>query len=366
MNSDKKLLFIRYKKSSDILEGGEQCSQRNFNAYVRLMGEANVDTYYIHDETRRRTLWQYAQGVLLFPLHYFFGLTPRRVREIVRLAQDYDYIHIDRSLFGVIARQLHKASYKGRIVCFFHNVEALYFDAKLPKKNPARSIVIRCADKNDGWCCKYADKIIALNERDAQILERRYSRHPDVIIPIAMRDTYKHQTYPDEKTSCRPLCLILGSYFPPNNEGIEWFAHEVLPHVDIQLQVVGKGMSRLRENYSIPDEVEIVGDAPSLLPYFEQADVMVLPIFSGGGMKVKTCESLMYGKNIIATDEALEGYDIDATRMGARCNTRDEFIHALQSFIESPRPRFNTYCRTIFLSQYSEDAVLDKFKSVIG
>lgn len=38
---------------------------------------------------------------------------------------------------------------------------------------------------------------------------------------------------------------------------------------------------------------------------------MVMPIFSGSGMKVKTAEALMYGKFLIGTKEAFEGYEID-------------------------------------------------------
>ena len=73
----------------------------------------------------------------------------------------------------------------------------------------------------------------------------------------------------------------------------------------------------------------------------------------------------MYGKNILATDEALEGYEVDDAQMGGRCNTREEFIKALQSFIACPRPRFNAYCRKVFLERYSEEVVLDKFHSVL-
>ena len=43
----KKLLFIRYKKSGRILEGGEQVSQKNFDILARLLGESNIDTVYI-------------------------------------------------------------------------------------------------------------------------------------------------------------------------------------------------------------------------------------------------------------------------------------------------------------------------------
>lgn len=92
---------------------------------------------------------------------------------------------------------------------------------------------------------------------------------------------------------------------------------------------------------------------------------MVLPIFKGSGMKVKTCESLMYGKNIIATDEALEGYELDYSRMGGKCNTAQEFIDTIKSFTDSPRPRFNAYSRNTFLEKYSADKVVDSFSDIL-
>ena len=92
---------------------------------------------------------------------------------------------------------------------------------------------------------------------------------------------------------------------------------------------------------------------------------MILPIFKGSGMKVKTCESLMYGKNIIATDEAFVGYDVDYDRVGGKCNTAEEFIACIEDFENHPRPRFNAYSRQMYLEKYSEAAVVEKFRKVL-
>ncbi len=359
-----RLLFIRYKNPVNVQVGGEQCTQKNLNVLTGLLGNDNVTTYYIHDENHKRTLMEYLKGAFWFPFGYFFGLTPKRVRSIVAMAQDYDYVFIDRSLFGVIARKLRKSSYNGRIIAFFHNVEELYFKAKLGHK-PGSFIVTRCAWKNDGWSCRYADRIIALNQRDSRLIENMYGRKADALIPIAFKDRYQLGGNPAVMTGKKPLCLFLGAYFGPNCEGIEWFAKNVYPHVDITMKIVGKGMSEIREHYQIPDNVEIISDAPDLTTYFEQADIMVLPIFKGSGMKVKTCESLMYGKNIIATDEAWEGYELDYDRAGARCNTAREFIDAIQSFIDNPRTRFNAYSRQTFLEKYSQESVTGSFSRIL-
>lgn len=93
---------------------------------------------------------------------------------------------------------------------------------------------------------------------------------------------------------------------------------------------------------------------------------MVLPIFKGSGMKVKTCESLMYGKNIIGTPEAFEGYDLQHDRVGAVCADAAQFIQAIQSFVATPRPRFNAYSRSVFLEHYSEDVVSQQFAAILA
>ena len=361
-----KELFIWYKRSKGILEGGGQGSQRVFQLCQRALGEDAVDSYYIHDEYQPKRLTDYLRAVVYFPMGYYYGLTPARVKEIVERAKAYDIVWIDRSLFGIIAKALHEAGYKGKIIVFFHNVERVYFDeAKLPKHLPFRSVLLRCVTRNERWSVQFADSMLALNERDSAELKRLYGREADMLSPVSMRDRFEPQ---DEEimTNKRLRCLTIGAYFGPNNEGILWFVKNVLPRVDIEYKVVGKGMGKLKAEH--PEElknIEVISDAPTLAPYFYEADCMILPIFSGSGMKVKTCESLMYGKNILATDEAFEGYEMDYDLAGAKCNTADEFVAAINRLEQNPVPRHNAYSRSIFLSQYSEQAQVEGFKELL-
>jgi hypothetical protein len=92
---------------------------------------------------------------------------------------------------------------------------------------------------------------------------------------------------------------------------------------------------------------------------------MISPIFKGSGMKVKTCEALMYGKNIIATQEAFEGYEIEYDKVGALCNTREEFIYALNSYTSARKEKFNKFSREYFLEKYSFKVTLKKFEEIL-
>lgn len=361
-----KILIIRYKKTLGVPEGGEQGSEKNLIVLRQIAGEENVDTYFIHDEAHHRTAWEYMQGVMYMPLGYYFGLTPKRVKEIIHLAQGYDVVFVDRSVFGIVAKRLKESGYRGRVVCFFHNVEVVYFSAKYSNKfNPMRWLVVPCADRNDRWSCRYADRTISLSTRDDEELFRRYGRHADVLIPVAFVDRYKRDTYPSELTAEKPLCMFLGAYFPANVEGIEWFVKNVLPKVNIRMQIVGKGMEKLKEAEWMRPDIEVLSNVPDLEPLFEGADIMVLPIFKGSGMKVKTCESLMYGKNIIGTPEAWSGYELDYAKAGACCLTTDEFITAINDFCTHPRPRHNAYSRKVYVNQHSADRMVEKFRAVL-
>lgn len=362
-----KILIIRYKKTRGVPEGGEQGSEKNLIVLRQIAGEENVDTYFIHDEAHRRTMGEYLQGIMYMPLGYYFGLTPKRVREIVVLAQGYDVVFVDRSVFGIVAKRLKENGYKGRIVAFFHNVEVVYFSAKYSNRlNPMRWLVLPCADRNDKWSCHYADKTIALSTRDDEELYRRYGHHADQLVPVAFVDRYQRNSYPSEIIDNPPLCMFLGAYFPANVEGIEWFVKNVLPLVNIRMQIVGKGMEKLKEADWMRDDIEVLSNVPNLEPLFEAADIMVLPIFKGSGMKVKTCESLMYGKNIIGTPEAWSGYELDFNKAGACCETAEEFVAAINNLCQGERPRHNTYSRQVFIEQYSAEQMIDKFRMILS
>ena len=360
-----KVLFIRFKKSDGILDGGEQVAEMHYETLTKLVGKEHVETVYVHSQDKKRSLLDYLRGVLYFPFNYHFGLTPKKAKNIVRMAQDHDIVFIDRSVFGILAKKLKKGGYTGRIITFFHNVESLYFDSKISKHTPFRGVIIRCADHNDAFACQYSDKTIALNKRDDDLIFERYQRHADVLMPIAFRDRFNGVSHDNALTHTKPECLFIGSYFTPNNEGLLWFVKNVVPHVDIHLKVVGKGMEKLKAEEEALRDIEVVGSVPDLASYIAEADIMILPIFKGSGMKVKTCESLMYGKNILGTDEAFEGYDADYDRIGGKCNTAEEFIMKIKEIAASPRPRFNTYSRQLYLEHYSEPTLVENMRSAL-
>lgn len=362
-----KALFILFKDYSKTHDGGSQANMRNLNIAKQILGEDNVDCYYIHDVNRKRSLLSMLYVAILFPFGYFNGLTPQKVREILGLSDKYEYVFITNSIFGIVGKRLKENRYKGKVISFFHNVESIYYNARVNKRMPFRNIIIGCAAKNDRYALEYADTSVGLCERDSDSLKDLHGKGFDLLAPISFKD--KGSTLPPPKevlTGKRPKCTFIGSNFPANANGILWFVRNVLPHVDIDFTIVGQNMDKLKAANECLKEVEVHSNVPDIAPFFTEADFMIYPIFDGSGMKVKTCEALMYGKNILGTTETFEGYDVNPDKCGRLCNTADEYIAALRNLSENPVKIYNDYSRSVFVEKYSEESSISIFKKIFN
>jgi glycosyltransferase involved in cell wall biosynthesis len=98
-----------------------------------------------------------------------------------------------------------------------------------------------------------------------------------------------------------------------NEDGLIWFLEEVWPQVRATLQqaklnLVGASPSeRLKAAAHGTSGVDVIGDVPSLLPYYRSASAFVAPLFVPGGLKFKVPQAMLCGLPVIATTIAVEG-----------------------------------------------------------
>lgn len=357
-----KVLFITPNDINGHFGGGVG-SKRNYDMLVSIFGRNNITTIMV-DELPNKTLFQ-KTAKFLSKLLTGYQYDLRELRSID--FSQYNYIFSDSSILGLFMKKIREQGYKGKIITYFHNCELKLYHELFDRSN----ILIKCsminiAKRNEYASLKYSDNCIILNKRDLNDLKSEYKISFDyTIIPVSMEDSYKDSTSIEEKRKSElPIYTFLGSFFGPNIHGIKWFIQNVYPHVSIKLRIIGRDMWRLEKECNIDKNIEIVSDVPDLQPYILSSDYMVYPIFEGSGMKLKTCEALMYGKNIVATPEAFCGYDIERfDQIGACCTTRSEFIEAIQNL---DLPRFNIFSRKLYLEKYSYQASLKLFKKIFS
>lgn len=107
--------------------------------------------------------------------------------------------------------------------------------------------------------------------------------------------------------------LFVGNFaHPPNRDAAIWLAREILPavlerHPGARLRIVGTAPSpEVRE--LVGPNVELVADAPSVLPHLEEAAVVMAPVRTGGGMRMKVLQAMAAGKAVVTTSRGTEGY----------------------------------------------------------
>jgi glycosyltransferase involved in cell wall biosynthesis len=107
--------------------------------------------------------------------------------------------------------------------------------------------------------------------------------------------------------------LFVGAFHhPPNRDAALWLAREILPAVREQepgarLRIVGSAPPP--EVLSLAAaSVEVVADAPSVIPHLEEAAVVMAPVRTGGGMRMKVLQAMAAGKAVVTTSRGTEGY----------------------------------------------------------
>ncbi|MEJ5308908.1 MAG: glycosyltransferase family 4 protein [Anaerolineae bacterium] len=140
--------------------------------------------------------------------------------------------------------------------------------------------------------------------------------HPSTsVIPICVDTDEKPLVARRE----RPLAVThLGTMFwPPNVEGVLWFAREVFPSVLAQIPearfvVIGKDPPREVQDLTLQvRNVQVTGYVPDPEPYLAETGVFIVPLRAGGGMRVKIVDAWSWGLPIVSTSIGAEGIEVE-------------------------------------------------------
>ena len=124
---------------------------------------------------------------------------------------------------------------------------------------------------------------------------------------------------PDRKPDPVPVQRVafVGWYrYPPNEAAALELVRDVMPAVRAadgprSLELIGPGPTRamIDAAAAVPD-VAIVGEVPEVRSRLRAAGVLVVPVRSGGGTRLKILEAIACGVPIVSTQLGIEGLDL--------------------------------------------------------
>lgn len=162
------------------------------------------------------------------------------------------------------------------------------------------------------WVLQAYDACITVSDQDAALLravERTSTPGCLLVAPNGVdTDQYVHSPIPSGHK-----IVMTGSFqYGPNVDGALWFCDEVLPLVqrevpDATLSLVGREPSSEVKALAGRNGVSVHPDVPSMVPWFADARLSVVPLRIGTGTRLKALESMAAGRPVVGTTIGLCG-----------------------------------------------------------
>jgi polysaccharide biosynthesis protein PslH len=282
----------------------------------------------VHTVPLARSHWQNARAALK---GLFSGMPIVIARDeigpmqqtVARLlaSESFDVVHADQvsmSRYGLMGRHV-------RRVLDLHNAMYLVTERLATHEtNPLKRLMFqreaRALARYEAELCAKYDQVTFVTNEDWKMIERQLARWqvhvPDrrfTAIPICIDPSDK---LPIKSVAHPHRITALGVMFwPPNAEGVLWFAQEIWPRIRAQqpqltFTVVGKNPPDYLTQLHGTNGIEVLGFVPEVESILAETAVFVVPLRAGGGMRVKILDTWSWGLPIVSTSIGAEGLDI--------------------------------------------------------
>ena len=211
------------------------------------------------------------------------------------------------------------------------------------------------------------NSIIAITEEDATIFKNNGCTVPIHVCPtgLSVKD-YKIDRRNLEKGSFFHLGAL---DWMPNQQAVEWFLESIWPFVikkypEAKFYLAGRNLPDWLSKLEIGG-VTIVGEVPSAADFINNKEIMVVPLLSGSGMRIKIIEGLALGKCIISTSVGAEGIDYTNGENILIADSAKDFSDAIEMCINDPQlaAQIGKNARLLAEKEYDNDKITSELCS---
>lgn len=361
-----KILFLCNKSPYPPKEGGPMAMNANIEGLLNAGHKVkvialNTNKYFIREEEipedyKRKTGIEFIYNNLsVNPVDAFFNLFSKKSYHVERFftkkfeqriievlkKEKYDIVQLEMLYMTPYINVIRKYS-DAKIVLRSHNIEHLIWERiTSATKNRLKKIYLaHLTQKLKNYeltTMNDFDGIVTISNKDAG-----YFKKAGCLIPISdVAFGVDVDKYIISETDYEfPSLFHLGSMnWMPNEEGIKWFLQNTWKIIqkrfpDLKFYLAGRMMPEWLKNLQIPN-VEVLGEVDDAREFINSKAVMIVPLFSGSGIRIKIIEGMALGKAIISTAIGAEGIDYKNGENILIANTPEEFLEAVEKCSES-------------------------------
>lgn len=197
-----------------------------------------------------------------------------------------------------------------------HNIEHEIWERTILQSKGIRKLYLKILTfrlkKFEESAINQYDLLVPITKRDNEKLRQMGNTKPSISIPAGF-DTEEVRTV---FTNFKMNLFFIGALdWSPNQEGLIWFIEKCWPYIQEKrpntiLKIAGRNAPDwMIEKFKVKN-IEYLGEIEDAQKFIAQNGIMIAPVLSGSGMRVKIIEGMLNQKSIVTTSIGCEGINV--------------------------------------------------------
>ncbi|HTA62588.1 MAG TPA: glycosyltransferase family 4 protein [Bacteroidia bacterium] len=301
-----------------------------------------------------------------FVSRFYFAAFEEKLISILK-EKEFDVIQLESIFLGNYISIIKKYS-KAKITVRTHNAEHLIWERMIANegnlvKKKYLSLQTKRLKKFEKNILQSVDAIVTITDIDKQYFKLWGITTPFHVSPTGIQLPQYQVNHTEELPNS---VFHFGSMdWMPNEEAVLWFINNVWDKVlakvpQAKFYVIGRGMGDKILSLSKPNVV-VIGKIQNAEKVYHHYSVMVVPLLSGSGMRIKMIEGMAYGKPIVSTTIGAEGIAVVVNKTCLLADNATDFANDVIEILnnEAKKKSLQSEARN-FIEQHFENTSLVK------
>lgn len=283
-------------------------------------------------------------------------------------SQQFDIVQLE-SLYTTPYLDAIRKHSKAKVVLRSHNVEFMLWERNMQQSSGLKkaylSILAKRLKKYELDMLNKYDGIAAITPEDAGALKKLGCTVPLITVPFGLNA----DEYPVPANDNTSLFHIGAMDWAPNLLAMEWLLNNVWDKLverypDAELHLAGRSMPGSFRQLN-KKNVFVEGEVDDAKAFMAKHSIMIAPLFTGGGMRIKIIEAMAMGKVVITTKLGMEGISAENGKQVLLAEDPGQFIEAIGRCMndEAFRKQVGSNARRLVEERYDNRSIC---KSLAG
>ncbi|MDP2176403.1 MAG: glycosyltransferase family 4 protein [Bacteroidota bacterium] len=304
----------------------------------------NIKTFYIDTDIKLMPALRSLISGKSYNLERFYDLNFEN--DLIKYIQShqFDLIHFEGLYVAYYAFKIVENS-NAPIVLRQHNIEykiweTLAANTKAIHKKILFGYFAKQIKRFETNFLNLFDGIVTIAKTDEKIIKEHQYINLLTTIPAGIENNFVQQ---ESRVNSKYVYHIGSMEWMPNQQAMLWFAENVWKLViqkvpDAQFYMAGKNMA---EKFKLlqTDNFHVIGEVKDLKEFIADKSILVVPLMSGSGIRIKTIEGLFAKKAIVSTSIGAKGIDVIDRQDCMIADDPETFANAVIEMIQNPSLR---------------------------